>query len=170
MVFVIEKVLSLNAGSSPAGGLVVPGPPVLKSLPPHFTFGPSVAAYFQHCILKMCPLLVLATPPGFWPPLLLNPGDGPDSTGAVVTGLGAYWLNECLTGTFWMTDRDKVFKPGLSWLKRDVAYSMVCLAISSLAYHGNCFISFLITRWARLTNCSTTWSHHCHFSCWISFL
>ena len=39
---------------------------------PHFTFGPTVAAYIQYCILKMCP-----PPSGFWPPLLLNPGDGP---------------------------------------------------------------------------------------------
>jgi len=32
---------------------------------PHFTFGPPVATYIQHCILKI------------WPSLLLNPGDGP---------------------------------------------------------------------------------------------
>ena len=60
------------AGPSPTGGPVVPAPPHLKSVPPHFTFGPPVAAYIQYCILKMCP-----PPSGFWPPLLLNPGDGP---------------------------------------------------------------------------------------------
>ena len=29
--------------------------PHLKSVPPHFTFGPPVAAYIQYCILRMCP-------------------------------------------------------------------------------------------------------------------
>jgi len=33
------------------------------------------------------------------------------------------WLTECLTGTFWLTDRDKAFKPGLNRLKRDVWYA-----------------------------------------------
>jgi len=28
------------------------------------------------------------------------------STGADVPGVGLYWLSECLTGTFWLTDRD----------------------------------------------------------------
>jgi len=45
--------------------------PHLKSAPLHFTFGPPVAAYIQYCIFKMWPSS------GFWPPLLLNPGDGP---------------------------------------------------------------------------------------------
>jgi len=37
--------------------------------------------------------------------------------------VGLSWLTECLTGTFWLTDRDagtKPLKPGLSRLKRDV--------------------------------------------------
>jgi len=52
----------------------------LKSVPPHFTFGPPVAAYVQYCILKMWPPL-LDFGPSFWflAPLLLNPGDGPGS-------------------------------------------------------------------------------------------
>jgi len=38
-------------------------PPHLKSVPPHFMFGPPVAAYIQYCILKMChPLLVFGSP------------------------------------------------------------------------------------------------------------
>ena len=49
----------IDAGPSPAGGPVVPGPPHLKSVPPHVTFGPPVAAYIQYCILKI------------WPPLLV---------------------------------------------------------------------------------------------------
>jgi len=49
-----------------SGGPVVPGPP-FEIGAPHFTFGPPVAAYIQYCILKMCP------------PMLLNPGDGPDA-------------------------------------------------------------------------------------------
>jgi len=46
-------------------------PSHLKSVPPHFTFGPLVAAYIQYSVSKMClPLWFLA-------PLLLNPGDEP---------------------------------------------------------------------------------------------
>ena len=37
--------------------------PHLKSVPPHFTFGPLVAAYIQYSNLKMCPPLL-----GFGPP------------------------------------------------------------------------------------------------------
>jgi len=51
-------------GPSPVGGQWCSAPH-LKSVPPHFTFGPPFATYIQYCILKMCP------------PLLLNPGDGP---------------------------------------------------------------------------------------------
>ena len=41
----------------------------LKSVPPHFTFGPPVAAYIQYCILKMWPLFWFLAPLfGFWPP------------------------------------------------------------------------------------------------------
>jgi len=39
---------------------------------------------------------------------------------------GLSWLIECLTGTFWLTDRDagtKPSKPGLSRLKRNVWYA-----------------------------------------------
>ena len=43
----------------------------------HFTFGPPVAAYIQYCILKISlPFWFWAPPSGFWPPLLLHPGDG----------------------------------------------------------------------------------------------
>ena len=38
-------------------------PPHLKSVPPHFTFGPPVAAYIQYCILKMWPPLLVFGPP-----------------------------------------------------------------------------------------------------------
>jgi len=40
-------------------------PPHLKSVPPHFTFGPPVAAYIQYCILKIW------SPSVFWPLLLV---------------------------------------------------------------------------------------------------
>ena len=51
--------------------------PHLKSVPPHFAFGPPVVTYIQYCILKRGPPFWFLTPPsGFWPPLLLNPGDG----------------------------------------------------------------------------------------------
>ena len=44
-------------------------PPHLKYVPPHFTFGPRVAAYIQYSILKMCPpFWILAPPSGFGPP------------------------------------------------------------------------------------------------------
>jgi len=61
------------------GGASGARPPHLKSVPPHFTFGPLVATYIHYCIFKMWPLFwFLAPPSGFWPPLLLNPGDGFD--------------------------------------------------------------------------------------------
>ena len=62
-------------GPSPAGGRWGPAPR-LKSVPPHFMFGPPVAAYIQYCILKRCPPLLVLAPPGFWPLLLLHPDDG----------------------------------------------------------------------------------------------
>jgi len=66
-----------QTGSSPTGGQWCPAPH-LKSLPPYFTFGPPVAAYIQYYILKMRPHFCFFAPPsGFWPPLLLNLGDGP---------------------------------------------------------------------------------------------
>ena len=61
-----------QCGPSPAGGPVVPGPPIWNPCP-HFTFGSPVAAYIQSCILKMWP------PFGLLAPLLLHPGDGPDT-------------------------------------------------------------------------------------------
>jgi len=45
------------------------------------------------------------------------------STRADAPGVGLRWLTECVTGTFLLTDRDKVLKPGLSRLKRDVWYA-----------------------------------------------
>jgi len=36
------------------------------------------------------------------------------SKGADAPGVGLSWLAERLTGTFWLTDRDSAFKPGLS--------------------------------------------------------
>ena len=44
------------------GGQWCPAPH-LKFVPPHFTFGPLVAAYIQYSILKMCP-----PTSGFWSP------------------------------------------------------------------------------------------------------
>ena len=38
-------------------------PSHLKSVPPHFTFGPPVAAYIQYCILKMCSPFCFLAPP-----------------------------------------------------------------------------------------------------------
>jgi len=64
----------MEARPSPSGGAVVPGPP-FEIGAPHFTFGPPVAAYIQYCFLNMLP-----PPSGFWPPLLLNLGDGPDGS------------------------------------------------------------------------------------------
>jgi len=54
--------LSLRVVAS--GGPVVPVPH-LKSVPPHFTFGPPVAAYINTVFLKCDP------PSGFWPLLLV---------------------------------------------------------------------------------------------------
>jgi len=79
-------------GPSPAGASGA-RPPHFKSVPPHFTFGPPVATYIQYCIFKMCPsLLVFGHPSGFWPPLLLNPGDGPGCR-------GSWFIHSCLP--FW---------------------------------------------------------------------
>ena len=57
---------------------MVPGAP-FEIGAPHFTFVPPVAAYIQSCILKMWPPFWFLTPSGFWPPLLLNPGDEPEN-------------------------------------------------------------------------------------------
>ena len=73
------KQQSLHPGPSTAGGgQWCPAPP-FEIGAPHFTFGPQVAAYIQYCILKTWPSLLVFGPLffGFWPPLLLNPGDGP---------------------------------------------------------------------------------------------
>ena len=43
-----------------SGGASGARPPHLKSVHPHFTFGPLFAAYIQYSILKTCP------PSGFW--------------------------------------------------------------------------------------------------------
>jgi len=64
--------MSLEIRAVDSGGGKWGPSPHLESVPPHFTFGPPVVAYIQYCILKMCP-----PPSGFWPPLLLNTGDGP---------------------------------------------------------------------------------------------
>ena len=55
------------SGSSPAGGHWRPDPH-LKSVPPHFTFGPPVPTYIQYCILKMWPPFWFLAPPAakFW--------------------------------------------------------------------------------------------------------
>ena len=68
---------AIQSGSSSAGGGSGARPPYLKSVPPHFRFGPPVAAYIQYCILKMCPSFWFLAPFVFLVPLLLNPGDGP---------------------------------------------------------------------------------------------
>jgi len=73
-----------HTGSSPAGGQWCPAPH-LKSVPPHSTFGPPVAAYIQYCILKMwSPFCFFAPPSGFWHQLLLNLGDGPATSGEIL--------------------------------------------------------------------------------------
>jgi len=54
-------------GPSPVGGPMVPGPH-LKSVPPHFTFGPWLL-YTSNTAFKKC-----APPSGFWPlPLVFGP-------------------------------------------------------------------------------------------------
>ena len=61
-----------------SGGACGARPSHLKSVPPHFTFGPPVVVYIQYCILKMWPPFWFLAPLfGSWPLLLLNPGDGP---------------------------------------------------------------------------------------------
>ena len=52
----------LTQGCRQRGGQWCPAPRV-KSVPPHVTFGPPVAAYIQYCILKMWPTLLVFGPP-----------------------------------------------------------------------------------------------------------
>jgi len=47
--------------------------PHVKSVPPHFTFGPPVAEYINTVFLKCAPPFWFLAP-------LINPGDGPGST------------------------------------------------------------------------------------------
>ena len=60
-----------RTGPSPAGWLVVPGPPFEIGAPPFHVW--PLGCYI-HPILYF---KNVALPSGFWPPLLLNPGDGP---------------------------------------------------------------------------------------------
>jgi len=55
----LRYILPILAGPSPAGGWGS------GARPPHFTFGPPVAAYIQYCIFKMWPPL-LVFGPSFW--------------------------------------------------------------------------------------------------------
>jgi len=48
-----------------SGGASGARPPHMKSVLPHFTFGPLIAAYIQYSILKMWPTL-LVFGPSFW--------------------------------------------------------------------------------------------------------
>ena len=52
-------------------------PPIWNWCPPFHVW--PVATYIQYCILKMWPPFWFLAPPGFWPPLLLHPGDEPDA-------------------------------------------------------------------------------------------
>jgi len=74
----IEMLKGYMAGTSPAGGAMVPGPPFEIGAPPFHVWPPPVAAYTQYCILKMWPpRLVFGLSFLVFGPLLLNPGDGP---------------------------------------------------------------------------------------------
>ena len=88
-------------GPSPAGGPVVPGPP-FEIGAPHFAFGPLVATYIQYCVLKMWP------PSGFWPPLLLNPGDGPVAN-VHISRVSALHLRSTTIVT-WLSEHDDGIK------------------------------------------------------------
>jgi len=50
----IRKAQDVKQGRRQRGGQWCPPPPFETGVP-HFTFGPSVAACIQHCILKMWP-------------------------------------------------------------------------------------------------------------------
>jgi len=69
----IVKILPFP-GPSPAGGPVVPGPPIRNRCPSISRLAPPVAACIQYFMLKMWTSLLV-----FGPPWLLNPGDGPAS-------------------------------------------------------------------------------------------
>jgi len=66
----IVKILPFP-GPSPAGGPVVPGPPIRNRCPSISRLAPPVAACIQYFMLKMWTSLLV-----FGPPWLLNPGDG----------------------------------------------------------------------------------------------
>ena len=63
--------LTFSTGSSPAGGQWCPAPQ-LKSVPPIARLAPGCSIHPIQYFKNVPPL-------GFWPPLLLNPGDGPGS-------------------------------------------------------------------------------------------
>ena len=61
---------SLLSGPSPAEGPVVPAPPLEICAPPFHVWHPGC------CIHPIQYFKNVDSPSGFWPPLLLNPGDG----------------------------------------------------------------------------------------------
>jgi len=65
------KSRAASPGPSPAGGPVVPGPPIWNLCPPISRLA-SWLLHTSNTVFKKC-----APPSVFWPPLLLNPGDGP---------------------------------------------------------------------------------------------
>jgi len=65
------KSRAVSPGPSPAGGPVVPGPPIWNLFPPISRLA-SWLLHTSNTVFKKC-----APPSVFWPPLLLNPGDGP---------------------------------------------------------------------------------------------
>jgi len=70
-VYATPHAFLVRAKAVASRGISGAWPPHLKSVPHHLTFGPPVAAYFQYCILKMWPPLLVFGPSWFWPPCCL---------------------------------------------------------------------------------------------------
>ena len=74
-------IVAKYAGPSPAGGQWCPPPPPFEIGTPPFHVWPTGCCIHPILYFKnVPPFWFLAPPSGFWLPLLLNPGDEPEST------------------------------------------------------------------------------------------
>ena len=136
-----------NIRAVASGGGSGARPPHLKTVPPHLTFGPPVAANIQYCILKMWfPLLVFG--PSFW---FLTPPATKSWRRAWETWNACFYV-EVLN---WSSERRLHWRPHLTPC---CTYSLLYLCLKSTVYFTCCWkvVSnknslFSLPKWKDLT-------------------